>query len=356
MSAPLVSICIPTRNRGASLAACLESIRQQDYEPLEMLISDNGSTDATQAIAEAAAGGDARIRYLRHERNIGLHANHNACLDMARGEFVCFFHDHDERDPRLISEYVAWLQAHPEAGVVCSNWELIDGHGLVVGVRDHDMPSVTEGVEFIDRTIRSGRCSVGIPGAMIRRAALADIRFDPDAPIGFGDFPVWFRLAERSAIGHIHRRLWRWRQVPDAQSARPIASWVRDYDENLARYCDGHLRRWPQRAALVGRWKRLIRRYAFWALAFEVGLQCRTQRAGASPASRPPQTTAELLGYRLSPEAFGRALDQLAAYRTAPVEYLVAAAMRLLIRMRLTSPLTWATYHTVAFRRLLRLC
>ncbi|OGX47157.1 MAG: hypothetical protein A3G88_03950 [Omnitrophica WOR_2 bacterium RIFCSPLOWO2_12_FULL_63_16] len=356
MSRPLVSIGIPTRNRGASLAACLDSIRQQDYEPLEILISDNGSTDATQAIAEAAARGDARIRYLRHQQDIGLHANHNVCLDGARGEFVCVFHDHDERDPRLISEYVAWLQAHPEAGVASSNWEMIDGKGVVVGVRDHDVPPVTEGIAFIDRTIRSGRCSVGIPGAMIRRAALADIRFDPDAPIGFGDFPLWFQLAERSVIGHIPRRLWRCRQVPGAQSARTIESWVRDYDENLTRYCEGYRRRWPQREAFVGRWKRLIRRYAFWALAFEVGLHCRNPRAGAAPAPWSPQTTAELLAYRLSPEAFQRALDQLATYRTAASEYLAYAAMRLLLRSRLTSPLTWATYHTAAFRRLLKLC
>ncbi len=355
MRRPLVSIGIPTRNRAAALAACLDSIRQQDYEPLEVLISDNGSTDATPAIAEAAAKGDARIRYIRHPQNIGLHANHNVCWDLARGEFVCIFHDHDEREPRLISEYVSWLQAHPEAGVVSSNWELIDERGVVVGTRDHDVPPVTDGVEFIDRTIRSGRCSVGIPGAMIRRASLGDIRFEVEAPIGFGDFPVWFQLAERAAVGHIPQRLWRWRQVPDAQSARPIESWVRDYDENLTRYCDGYLRRWPQRETQVGRWKRLIRRYAFWALAFEVGLHCRHQDANDSSSPYPSQTTSEILGYRLSPEAFQRALDQLATYRTAALEYLVYAAMRLLIQMRLTSPLTWATYHTVAFRRLLKL-
>lgn len=102
------------------------------------------------------------------------------------------------------------------------------------------------------------------------------------------------------------------------------------------------------------RWKHSIRRYVFWALAFEVGLHCRRQQAGGSSVQRPPQTTFEMLDYRLSPEAFQRALDALRRYRTAWLDYLAWPLIRTMVRLQMTWPLTWATYHAAAFRKLLR--
>ena len=210
MSRPLVSLCVPTYNRAAALRESLRSIQGQDYSHLEILISDNGSTDETEAVCLEAARNDPRIRYVRHPRNIGLYGNHNFCINESRGQLLGFCHDHDERDLRIVSEYVAFLEAHPEVGVVCSDWDLIDEAGAHIGVRGHDAPLITPGLAYIDRTIRTGRSSIGAPGALIRRAALGEARFDEQGPIGFGDFLVWFRIAERAAVGHIPRRLWRW--------------------------------------------------------------------------------------------------------------------------------------------------
>jgi len=354
MSPPLVSLCIPTRNRAPSLAACIEHVRQQDYQSLEILISDNASEDETPAVCEAAERRDPRIRVVRHPRNIGLYGNHNFCLDASRGEFVCFFHDHDEHAPSAVSESVAFLQRHPDVGVVCADWELIDEAGAVLGTRAFAVPPVTPGLVFIERTLRSGRCSVGTPGALARRAALGGIRFDEDGPIGFGDFPVWFRVAETCSIGHIRRRLWRWRQLPHSQSARTIESMVRDYEVNLTRYCQAHLSRWPGHEPLVARWTRLIRRYIFWALAYEIGLHHRPQRRDDQRVAA-VQTIFEFWQYRLSPEAFHHVLDQLAAYRVGALEHLAYATMIAFIRLRLTEPLTWVASHAAAFRGLLRL-
>lgn len=351
MSQPLVSLCLPTYNRAAALRECLCSIRQIAYAPLEVIISDNSSEDDTPAVCREAMRDDPRIRYVRQPRNLGLYGNHNVCISESRGELLCFFHDHDEHEPRMVQEYVAFLQRYPEVGIVCSDWHLIDEHGGVLGVREFGMPPVTPGLEFIEQTFRSGRCSVATPGAMIRRAALRDSRFHEQGPIGFGDFPVWFTIAETWAIGHIRQRLWGCRQLPQSQSARTIESMAHDYDANLSRYCEQHLVRWPGHERLVRRWQRLIRRYLFWALAFEVGLHYR--KPGQLPPR--PQTMFEIWQYRLSPEAFQRALKQVASYRTSAVEYAAYAAITTLRQLRLTGVLTWATYHTTAFRWLLKL-
>jgi glycosyltransferase involved in cell wall biosynthesis len=349
---PLVSICVPTRNRAAALRHSLESICGQDYPALDILISDNASDDGTQDVALAAARADSRVRYVRHPQNIGLYGNHNFCLDESRGEFVCLFHDHDERASSLVSTYVDFLQTHPTVGIVCADWNLVNADGRILAPRVYGVPEVISGLDYITQTMRSGRSAIGLPGAMIRRSALGDLRFDEQAPVGFGDFVVWFRLAERVDVGHINRRLWGWRQDPRSESARTIESMARDYCENLSRYCDEHLARWPQHAALVGEWQRSIHKYLFWALLFEIGLYCK-QRRGDAPSDDP--TVFEIMDYRLTPEQFRWAMEQLRAHEGGALDRIVRLLTWAFVGARFTWPLAWATEHHRAARALLGL-
>lgn len=351
---PLVSICVPTYNRAAFLRESLQTITRQDYAPLEILISDNCSDDVTEKVCREIARVDPRIRYVRHPCNIGLHGNHNYCIDASRGEFLCFFHDHDKRDLHIVSEYVSFLSQHPDVGVVCSDWELINDAGKRIGVRDHKVKPITPGLEYIDQTIRSGRSSIGIPGTMVRRSALGDVRFDEQAPVGFADFSIWFQMAETTAVGHISRRLWSWRQDPKSQSARTIESLTHDYYENLTHYCDAHLKRWPEHAKMVARWRSYIKRYLFWALAYEVGLYFRKGESLTSKHSS-SRTLFEILNYRLTPEELQRVLKQLRAYRTGLVQYNAFALINILMRLKLTWPLAWVTQYHSSLRGLLGL-
>lgn len=347
MANPLVSICIPTRNRARSLRESLKSICAQTYSPLDILISDNASEDSTESVCRELAAADSRIRYVRHAANIGLHGNHNFCMDAARGEYFCIFHDHDNRDVRIVAEYVSFLESHPGVGVVCSDWTLVDDSDSEIGVRDYPVETVTPGLEYIDRTIRSGRSSIGIPGAMVRRAALGAIRFDKDAPIGFGDFPVWFELAERADVGHIAGRLWSWRQNAESHSARTIESIANDYHENLGKYCDAHLVRWPRHEERVRRWRRDIRRFLFWALAYEVALHCQKATGRTPPPSS--RSLFEIMDYRLTPQQLDHALDQMKHYRGGAFEHLIFGLVSTLIRRGMTRPLGWIPrYRSIA--------
>ncbi len=347
----LVSIGIPTRNRGASLRKGIASILAQDYAPLEILISDNASEDDTESVCREIAARDPRVRYVRHPKNIGLHGNHNFCMDQARGEFFCICHDHDERDRHIVSRYVAFLDAHPNVGVVSSDWDLLDDDDRRIGVRDHAVPAVMPGYDYIGQTMRTGRTSIGIPGAMVRRSALADARFGLDAPIGFGDFPLWFQVAERSDVGHIRERLWSWRQNSVSHSARTIESIAVDYQKNLGGYCDDYLRRHPGEGERVARWRTSIARYLFWALTYEVGLHFRKRRT----PKHGDRTLFEIMDYRLTPAQFDHALAQMKQYRTGPVEQVTYAVATLLIRTHMTWPLAWATERQAALRGVLGL-
>ena len=352
MTDPLVSICIPTRNRATWLREGLRTICGQDYQRLDILISDNASDDETEKVGRAEARADARVRYVRHSRNLGLYGNHNFCLEASRGDFICLFHDHDERDTTLVSTYVEFMRQHPRVGVVCSDWDLVDHDSRLLGAREYHVAPVTSGLDYIAQTLRSGRSAIGVPGAMIRRTALGNIRFDEHAAIGFGDFVVWCRMAETADVGHVSRRLWRWRQDRRSESARTIESMTHDYYENLSRYCDGHLARWPQHARLVGEWRQAIHRYLFWALVFEIGLHFRHDRG---PSRREGRTLFEIMDYRLTPEQFQGALDQLKLHQRGLSQRATRALITALINLRMTWPLAWAIKHHVSLGALLGL-
>lgn len=353
MSLPLVSIGVPTYNRAAMLAQTLDMITAQDYPNLEVIISDNHSEDATEAVARAAVVRDPRMRYVRQLHNVGLHRNLNFCLGQARGEFVCLFMDDDQYTRTIVREYVEFFGAHPEVGLVCSDWEIIDTDGRVIDVREHPVPPVTPGLEYIGRTIRSGRSAVGCPGMMVRRQALDGARFDDDGPIGFGDFVVWFRIAERWAIGHVARKLWRFRVHDKALSSRPVQAIVRDFETNVVQYCAGHLERWPTGGPRIDRWRRAMRRYIFWALVYELALEARRAAGHREPSGR-HRTVFEIAGRRLTPQERQRTTELLRCYRTGPDQRIALAALFAMLRLNVTSPLAWASRYPEAVRAMFR--
>lgn len=121
MPDPLVSICVPTYNRASFLQESLQTFCAQDYALLEILISDNCSDDETEEVCREISQVDPRVRYVRQTRNIGLYANHKFWINESLGEFLCFFHDDDRRDPRIVSEYVSFVMRNPEVGIACSD-------------------------------------------------------------------------------------------------------------------------------------------------------------------------------------------------------------------------------------------
>lgn len=91
--APLVSVVVPTRDRAAQLAACLDSLLRVDYPAFEVLVVDNApADDATRRMVEERFGGDPRVRYLREERP-GASLARNRGTSEARGEIVAFTDD-----------------------------------------------------------------------------------------------------------------------------------------------------------------------------------------------------------------------------------------------------------------------
>ncbi|MGH4023621.1 MAG: glycosyltransferase family 2 protein [Pseudonocardiaceae bacterium] len=110
---PLVSICLPVRNGEEFLAEAAESVLAQDYERLELVVSDNASDDGTEEICRELARSDRRVRYHRQPRNIGLLNNFSEAQRLARGEFFKWIGDDDWLAPAYLSRCLAVFAEDP---------------------------------------------------------------------------------------------------------------------------------------------------------------------------------------------------------------------------------------------------
>lgn len=116
---PLVSIGLPTSNRAATLGRAIESALQQDYQNVELLISDNASADETEAICCRLAEKDSRLKYVRQQTNLGAIANFHEVLRHSKGEFFMWLADDDWLDQSYVGSCVQCLLEHPDYSLVC---------------------------------------------------------------------------------------------------------------------------------------------------------------------------------------------------------------------------------------------
>jgi glycosyltransferase involved in cell wall biosynthesis len=115
---PLVSIGVPTYNRALTLGRAVESALAQDYPNIELIISDNSSTDGTPALCAEFCRRDRRIRYIRQEVNRGGTANFRAVLEEARGEFFLWLADDDWLATDYVSSCMQIMIEQPEYALV----------------------------------------------------------------------------------------------------------------------------------------------------------------------------------------------------------------------------------------------
>lgn len=129
---PKVTIGLPVYNGEAYLAEAIQSVLDQTFRDLELVICDNGSTDATEQICQDYAARDDRIRYIRSPRNQGASWSYNQSAELARGIYFRWLAHDDKFAPQLVEKSVAVLDEKPEV-VSCITWFLdIDNQGNII--------------------------------------------------------------------------------------------------------------------------------------------------------------------------------------------------------------------------------
>lgn len=129
---PRATVGIPVYNGEKYLPAALDSVREQDEEHIEIVISDNASTDATEEICRAAAAEDPRIRYHRQPRNRGGGWNFNHLLDLARAPYFTWAAADDIRRPAFVRRCLeTFADSDPATVLVYPRTRIIDAGGVL---------------------------------------------------------------------------------------------------------------------------------------------------------------------------------------------------------------------------------
>lgn len=168
---PKVSICIPTYNTPAEyLRASIQSALNQTYPSVEVIVSENHSTnDAVQVIAEFA--GNPRLKVVRPPQHVDMEANFEFAGLQATGEYLSFMGADDVLHPDCFARLLPIIEAHPKLAFAYCNIQIIDQAGKVLqSVRSSHPSFIHSGLKELQRYVRSGDPRWVI-GALIRRSA-----------------------------------------------------------------------------------------------------------------------------------------------------------------------------------------
>lgn len=136
---PRISIGLPVFNGENYLGAALDALLAQTYTDFELVVCDNASTDATEAICRRYAAADSRIRYYRNPSNLGAGANFNRVFELSTGTYFKWAAHDDLIGPTYLERCITALECQPDAILAQSLVGIIDAAGALHDVADNDL-------------------------------------------------------------------------------------------------------------------------------------------------------------------------------------------------------------------------
>jgi glycosyltransferase involved in cell wall biosynthesis len=203
---PLVSIVIPTYNHASHLSQAIDSVLAQDYQNIELIVLDDGSTDNTREVLE----GYKNKFHWETQKNMGQSSTLNKGWEMARGEILAYLSADDLLLPQAVSKSVQCLLDNPDAVLSYCDFDLIDPDSRVV--RRVTAPEY-DYMEMVTKFI----CAPSA-GAFFWRSAFQKTGGWNPKIHRFPDYDCWLRLGLHGRFVHIHESLAAFRVHEGSQS------------------------------------------------------------------------------------------------------------------------------------------
>ncbi|WP_349370899.1 glycosyltransferase family A protein [Salinarimonas sp.] len=222
---PVVSVIVPTYNRARTLARALDGALAQTYRHLEVIVVDDASTDATEALVRSRT--DTRLRYLRQPANAGVAAARNRGVREARGSLLAFLDSDDAWMPRKLERQVALSRRRPDrVGLFYTGLAVEEANGVSTTWTPRARGDVWRDM------LHTNVVHFGTSSTLVRREALEAVGlFDESLPAN-EDYDLWLRIA----------RFYEFDFVPDPLTAYRNAGGDGGPDERRSRNFDANMR------------------------------------------------------------------------------------------------------------------
>lgn len=233
MSAPLVSVMLPTYNQAPYVEEAILSAVEQDHPRVQVVVSDDGSTDGTDRIVlDIARRHPERVVPIVGEGHLGITLNCNRALARCTGDMIAFHAGDDVFLPGKLSAQVAWLAADPRRVLCGHDVEAFDDATGATMYHMSDVVPPRHGVgaePFIERGVIFGGVSV-----MVRAAAMPPWRYDPRVPFS-SDWLLWIEcLATGGHFGYVDGVYARYRRHPENITRQKTQARTEDQFVSLA--------------------------------------------------------------------------------------------------------------------------
>lgn len=223
---PLVSVCIPAYNSEATLGETLETVLAQDYPKLDIIVSDNHSTDYTKTIVQQYAKHG--VRYCTPGKRpdwaadlpgyIGAYINANFVLSQGNGEYLCLFHSDDLYESSIVRRQVEMMQTYPKVGAVFTGMRMIGEDSRPIRMDKSRLPNeLCEHPTFDFATLLNAVLTqsnfLPTPSVMLRRSVVEQVGgFNERQFLTSADLEMWLRIASQGyEIGFIDQPLLNYR-------------------------------------------------------------------------------------------------------------------------------------------------
>lgn len=198
---PIISVGLPVYNGASHVESAIRSVMEQTFSNLELVISDNASTDATEEICRRMSREDSRIRYYRNAENQGAAANFNRVFELSRAPHFKWLGHDDVLDPKAMAKALDVMQEREDISIVHWLERMTDEDGNILREytpdQGFDIDGATPGARFRQMLLWRFRGFAGDPFfGLIRRTALESTRLQ-----GRGANPNYLLMQELSLTG-----------------------------------------------------------------------------------------------------------------------------------------------------------
>lgn len=233
-----VSVILPNYNGSAFLKRSIESVLNQTYKNLELILVDDASTDNSKEIIESFH--DNRIKAIYLPQNGQICAALNLGLNVAKGEYIARIDSDDIWEKNKLEKQIRFLSNNEKAGACFTYVELIDAEENIVSSEFNDIYNMFHTAfntqkDWLHFFVFHGNC-LSHPSAVIKRSVLEEVGYYNLAFVQAQDYELWMRIAVKYNLCVIPEELVKYRWIPDKK--QNISA---DTEENNVRFYNEHL-------------------------------------------------------------------------------------------------------------------